>query len=180
MDAGRYADSAESQRLVGEMLDTRRWAVSKLRLWLEDPTQFITYVVNYPLRKCHRLLTAFLTRSAASKAGPAEERRAAALAVCKARGTVLTRIDELNDAGEDPLVAAAAGGAAAADIRLLVQAGAAVNGAGGESAALLESARFGHENVVAALLGAQASVDGANQVLVSIRVELARWSNMYQ
>jgi hypothetical protein len=162
VDARDYADNAVSQRLVGEMLDTRRWAVSKLRLWLEDPTMHITNVVNYPLRGAHRMLTKYLTQSV-GKAVTAEERRAAALAVCKARGTVLSQIDGVNEAGEDPLVAAASDGAAAADIRMLIAAGAAVNGVG--AAPLRESARYGHVDVVAALLGAQASVDGVGQVM---------------
>jgi hypothetical protein len=164
VDARDYADNAVSQRLVGEMLDTRRWAISKLCLWLEDPTQYITFVVNFPLRMCHRLLTNFRTQSV-SKASTAEERRTAALAVCKARGTVLARIDEINNVGENPLATAAAAGFGAADIRLLITAGAAVNGSG--VAPLVESARYGHVDVVVALLEAKASVNIADQVMLA-------------
>jgi hypothetical protein len=162
IDSRAYADNCLSQRLVGEMLDTRRFAVSKLRYWLEDPTESIDCVMSYSPRMCHRLLTKFLTQSA-SKANSAEERRAAALAVCKARGLVQKRIDEDQD-GEDPLVAAAADGAAAADIRFLVSAGAAVNGAGGFSLALLESARYGHLESVSELLNADAAVNVSDPV----------------
>jgi hypothetical protein len=162
VDALDYADNAVSQRLVREMLDTQRWAVSKLRLWLEDPTQSIARVATYSPRFCHRLLTKFLAQSA-GEAGAAEERRAAALAVCKARGLVQERIDEANDDHEDPLAAAAADGASAADVRWLLAAGAAVNGAGG--APLLESASFGHVDVVAALLEARAAVNAPGKVI---------------
>jgi hypothetical protein len=158
VDPGEYANNAVSQRLVKEMVDTRRWAVSKLRVWLEDPAEYIQSVESHTLRASHRLLTKFLTQSA-SKAVGLEGCRAAALAVCKARGTVLARIDEVNDAGEDPLVAAAADGAAPADIRMLISAGAAVNGAGGMSIALCESARYGHVDVVATLLKAGAYIN---------------------
>ena len=87
-------------------------------------------------------------------------------------------IDEANNAGEDPLVAAAADGGAAADIRLLVAAGAAVNGAGGGCSALIASATFGHVDVVAALLGAQASVNAENQVQQNSLIKRAVGSDL--
>jgi hypothetical protein len=39
-----FAQDEAFRRLVTEMLDTRRWAVSKLRLWLEDGSQFIAFM----------------------------------------------------------------------------------------------------------------------------------------
>ena len=133
--AREYAEDGVFRGLVGEMLDARRFAVSKLRLWLEDRTEYLGFVLGYPLRDAHRRLTAFLARSAARAGGAAGERRAAALEVCRARGLVRGRIDEANDAGEAPLVAAAADGAAAADIRrLIAAAGEPSRGAGGRRA----------------------------------------------
>jgi hypothetical protein len=162
-----YVDNHKSQRLVEEMLDTQRWAVSKLRLWLEDPTECITVVQDYPLRVAHRMLTKFLSRSASNlEAGTAEERQAAALNVCKARGKVLLQIDEKNDLDEDPLVAAAADGAAASDIRMLIEARAALNLTDGASPALLEAATYGHSDVVTVLLKAKASLK-PTQVLIA-------------
>jgi hypothetical protein len=86
--------------------------------------------------------------------------------VCKARGLFAARIDEVNDLGEDPLAAAAADGAAAADIRRLVAAGAAVNGADGESRALMEAARYGHIDGVVALLAEKADVNAPGLVIL--------------
>jgi hypothetical protein len=168
VDARAYADGRVSQRLAEEMLDTRRWAVSKLRLWLEDPAESILHVVNYPLHTAHRLLTRFL-RQCSSRAGSSEEKRAAALAVCQARGLLSARIDEVNAQGEDPLAAAAADGSAAADIRALVDAGAAVNGPGGASRALFAAATYGHVEAVAALLEAKAAVDAPDPVMRLMR-----------
>ncbi len=154
VDALAYADNRVSQRLAGEMLDTRLFAVSKLRLWLVDRTELITSVMDYPPRMCHRLLTKFLTQSA-NKTRSAE----AALAVCKARGLVQNRIfEQTNSDGEDPLSAAAAGGAAATDIRFLIAAG-AVNLFSG----LLEAARYGHMESAEELLKAKATINVPDQ-----------------
>ena len=48
------------------------------------------------------------------------ERRMAAAEVCKLRGLVRDRIDETNDIGEGPLLAAAADGAGPGDLRALI------------------------------------------------------------
>ncbi len=145
------------------LLDARRWAVSKLRLWLEDSTSKISTVMCYPLRDAHRRYTAFLGRAL----GVAEDgRRMAALQVCKARGLLRARVDESNDEGEDPLVAAVTDGAATADIQLLIAAGCAVNGAEGKaSMAVLGTAMYGNAAALGALLEAKATVNGSTKVV---------------
>jgi hypothetical protein len=162
---GAYADDAVFQGLVADMLDARRWAVSKLRVWLEDETEYVCFAADYPLRDAHRRLTAYLARAAGAAGLEEGARRAATLEVCRARGLLRARVDEANDAGEAPLAAAAADGAAAADVRLLVAAGAAVNGAAGEpSAAATKAATYGHAEALGALLEARAAVNAAEQV----------------
>ncbi len=162
-EAGDYADDTTFQGLVSEMLDARRWAVSKLRLWLEDRTEYIYFVVGYSLREAHRRLVAYLARAA--DAAHTTEKGAAALEVCKERGLLQAGVDEANDAGEAPLVAAAADGAAAADILLLIAARSAVNGVDGEpSAAATAAAKYGHADVLIALLKAKAAVNASNMV----------------
>jgi hypothetical protein len=163
-DAREYIDDAVFQRLVTDMLDARRWAVSKLRLWLEDRSECICFVMGYSLREAHRRFTAYLARTA-DAAGTQGRRRAAALEVCKARGLLQARVDEVNDSNEVPLVAAAADGAAAADIELLVAAGSAVNDEEGEpSAATMVAAGNGHVDVLCALLEAKAAVNASVEV----------------
>ena len=158
-----YTDDAVYQGLVTEMLNARRWAVSKLRLWLEDHTQSIRFAVYYTLRDAHRRLTANLAR-AADAADTEEARRAASLEVCKARGLLRARVYEVNDALESPLTSAAADGAAPADIRLLIAAGSAVNEAeGGPSVAAVNAAMYGQVEVLATLLEAKAAVNAADE-----------------
>ena len=160
-----FAVDAVYQGLSAEMLDARRWAVSKLRLWLEDRTMCICFVVGYSLRQAHRKLTAYLARTAGA-VGTEQGRRAAMLEVCKARGLLRAGVDEANDEGEAPLVAAAADGAAAADMRLLIAAGCAVNGAAGKpSAAASEAAKYGHADVLGVLLEAKAAVNASAKVI---------------
>ncbi len=159
-----YANDAVFQGLVTEMLDARRWAISKLRVWLEDRTQYICFIVGCSLREAHRRLTAYLAR-VAETVETDEKRRAANLAVCKARGLLQASVDEANDSGETPLVAAAADGAAAADIRLLIAAGSAVNSAEGEpSVAAAAAAKFGQVDALGALLEAKAAVNASAKV----------------
>jgi hypothetical protein len=160
-----YADGAVYEGLVTEMLDARRWAVSKLRLWLEDRTRSMHTVKRCSLRDAHRKLTAYFAR-AAGAAYTEEGRRAAALEVCKERGLLRARVDETNDDGEAPLVAAATDEASAEDLRLLIAAGCAVNAEGAASPAAMRVAEHGHADALGALLEAKANVRAFNEVPV--------------
>jgi hypothetical protein len=168
LDEDKFIDDASFQGLVTEMLDARRWAVSKLRVWIVDDTQHIRHVKGYSLRDAHRKLTAFLERSAkAADSDTEEKRRASALEVCKARGLLRERVDEANEAGEVPLVAAAAYGVATEDIRLLIAAGSAVNGADGKpSKAATAAARYGKVDVLKELLDAKAAINAMSDEVV--------------
>jgi hypothetical protein len=172
-----FADDVVFQGLVTEMLDAQRWAVYKLRLWLEDRTAYVCYVQNYSLREAHHRFTAFLTRSA-NAADTDEGRRVAALEVCKARGLLQARVEEFGeapyDAGEASLVAAvAADGASAVDIRMLIIAGSAFNGPEGEpSASATAAAKYGKVDVLDALLKAKAAVNASIKVIWAVSVLL--------
>jgi hypothetical protein len=164
-DEREYANNEVFKGLVAEMIETRRGAVSKLRLWLEDPTEHIRFCMGLPLRDAHRRYAAYLVRTVHA-AGTEEKRRAAAFEACKARGLLRERIDEVNDVGETPLVAAAADGTSAEDILLLLAAGSAVNGAEGEpSAAVAAAATYGHVHALGALLEARAVVNASTKVV---------------
>ena len=113
-----YVGDEKYRALVTEMLDIQTMAKSKLRLWVEDKSQYICFVTTSPLRVAHRKLIGFLSRSMQSKTD--WERRMAAAEVCKLRGLVRDRIDETNDIGEGPLLAAAADGAGPGDLRALI------------------------------------------------------------
>lgn len=167
-----YTDNAVFQGLVADMLNVRRWAVSKLRLWLEDRTECISRVFHYHLRVADRKLTAYLVR-AMGTAETEDGRRNAALEACKARGLLLARTDE---AREDPLVTAAADGAAVADIRLLIAAGSLVNDTKGQlSDAARAAVEYGHADVLGSLLTAKAEVNApSNVVMQTFHAQLSR------
>ena len=74
-------------------------------------------------------------------------------------------ISETNDSNVAPLVAAATAGAAVADIRLIIAAGFAVNGAEGRpSKAAVAAAKFGHTDVLNLLLEAKAAINTSTKV----------------
>ena len=122
-----FADDSVHRKLVTEMLDVKLWAVSKLRLWLEDKSQSLYYVTDKSLRIAHRELVAFLKRLI--PANSSEARRGPALVVCKARGLIEDSVSEANMEGEDRLTSASADGLGAADLLLLIAAGANVKDA---------------------------------------------------
>jgi hypothetical protein len=157
-EADRYTDDGAYRRLVTEMLDTVSMAISTLRLILENESQSLDDLSGLSLRNAHRNLISYLERSMVGLKG--EERRLAALRVCKLRGLVRGSISEVNEAGESPLLAAAADGCMGrAAIRLLVAAGAAVDGTAARTAG-----RNGHVEELAGLIEADAPLDLADEV----------------
>ena len=151
----RFTDDAVYKGLVTEMLDAGTMAVSVLRLYLEDESRGIYFVMEMSLQDAHRALIAFRARAmAALEEG--EARRAAALGLCQLKGLVVERIDEPSRAGETPLVRAAADGTVGpAALALLLAAGASL----ADGKALGAAAEHGQLEAVAALIGAKALVD---------------------
>jgi hypothetical protein len=159
--AERFADDAAYKGLVTEMLDAGTMAGSLLHLYLEDPTRHIYWVMRMPLHDAHRALAAFRARGMRTLESAA--RRAAALWLCRLKGLVVERIDEVSRAGETPLVRAAADGTVGpAAIALLIEAGAGV----GDGAALGAAAEHGQVEAVAALLGGKAPVDAVTDMVL--------------
>jgi hypothetical protein len=151
--AERYTDDGAYRGLVTEMLDTVSMAISTLRLFQEDESQVFNDILELSLRDAHRNLISYLERSMVGLKG--EEGRLTALRLCKLRGLVRESIDEKNEAGESPLLAAAAEGCIGrAAIRLLVAAGAALDGKAARTAG-----RNGHAEELAALIEADAPLD---------------------
>ena len=110
--------------LVRDMMETKAMAISKLRLWLEDPTQLWGEVLEMPLRTAHRTLIGFLEGGIAD-AG--EETTQASYELCKMKNLITVSIDELNDLEEPVIIQASAEGADLGTLQLLVDAGADVN-----------------------------------------------------
>jgi uncharacterized protein len=110
--------------LVRDMMETKAMAISKLRLWLEDPAQLWYEVLEMPLRTAHRTLIGFLEGGIAD-AG--EETTQASYELCKMKNLITVSIDELNDLDEPIIIQASAEGADGGTLQLLVAAGADVN-----------------------------------------------------
>ncbi len=152
--ADQYTNDAEYKALVTEMLDAGAMAANVLRLYLEDPSRFIIYIMDMTLLDAHRALVSFRARAMLPLEG--EERRAAALRLCQQKGLVVERVDEASRAGESPLVRAVADGTVGPSaITLLIEAGADVM----DGKALCAAAEHGQQEAVAALITAKAVVD---------------------
>jgi hypothetical protein len=135
---------------VHEMLDARTAAVSSLRLYLEDESQFIANVKDLPLRQAHRSLIAHRERALLSLEG--ERLRLEAEKVCAMKGLVRSSALEVDEAGEGPLERAAADGSVGpARVKLLLAAGVS---AVDRSRALVAAARHGQIDAADALIGA--------------------------
>ena len=117
-EAMEYVGDERFRGLVTEMLDTQAMAKSKFLLWLENEAEPICFLEAKRLRQGFREYIGFLNRSVQLKEG--DERRVAAEKVCKLKGLVRDAINEVNEIGEYPLLAAAADGAGLEDLKLLI------------------------------------------------------------
>jgi hypothetical protein len=145
-----YVDDGEFKRLVHEMLDARTAAVSSLRLYLEDESQFIVLIQKLPLRQAHRSLIAHIERTLPSLEGGVL--RAEAEKLCIMLGLLRSSALEVDEAGEGPLERAAADGSVGpARVKLLLAAGVSAKD---RRNALLAAARHGQIDAADALIGA--------------------------
>ncbi len=163
MLAGSYTSDEVFRGLVTERMEAKAMAVSKLRLWLEDPSLTLVDVFHLNTRFAHRQLLLRLRRALRAVATTGEERRAQALDLCQVQGLLQAEADEVNDLGETRLIAAAADGESTATLELLVDAGANIHAVNQRKHnALMEAALNGHEEAVKALhrLGVGHSASG--------------------
>jgi ankyrin repeat protein len=121
--AADYSDDAVYRSLVEESLEVASMAQSALQLWLRNVLWSIHKLEEKPLLECHRNLETFLRRRYAC-AATEEQRRAAAVELCKARHLMSLDANEMDGNGESPLMALAARGGSGEDVALLVSAGA--------------------------------------------------------
>ncbi len=123
--AADYSDDVVYRNLAAESLEAASMAKSALRLWLRDELQPIHHIEDCSLLVLHRRFESFLRlRYTGAQAG--EERRAAAIELCKARNLMSSDANEKDGNGEPLLIALAARGGSGEDLELLVAAGADV------------------------------------------------------
>ena len=82
--AADYSDDGVYRSLVAESLEAASMAQSALRWWLRDAQRYIHLIEGWPLLEFQRRFESFL-RLRYAGAGSEEERRAAAVELCKAR-----------------------------------------------------------------------------------------------
>ena len=132
-----------------EAMQLKQMALGKFQLWVEGETadelekKPMHAVRRQALGELHRRLTD------AQRLSVSEEVRAVALELCKELGLLVRSVDEKNEKGEPPLVAAGSGGNVWA-LELLLAAGCEVGSASQDSwTALHWAALSGHKGSVA-------------------------------
>lgn len=117
-----YIKDSAFRGLVWEMVELQGLALSKLDEWIENTlSSFIKFRFNAELRTVHRRRIAFQERFQ-------DQNKNNSIALCKMRGLVRDDVNEQNELSETCLISAAAEGRSIAELRLLVHAGADVNG----------------------------------------------------
>jgi hypothetical protein len=159
-DVNEYVDDSAFRVLVSEMLDTKDWAKQKVRLWTDNPLQFIGFLQGCSLRHCHRMWQSFLRKSI-SRTTQSSERVALCLELLISRGLVKRSVSgDLNADGEDVIVQAGGDGWVAGDIVAAVAAGADLHATDGNGCTgIWNAARYGHEDSLIALLAAGGEVN---------------------
>ncbi len=162
--AADYSDDDVYRSLVAESLEVASMAQSALRWWLRDANWSIHNIEYKPLLDCHRNLESFL-RQRYVCATSDEERRVAAVELCKMRRLMSWDVEEKDGNGEAPLVALAARGGSGEDAELLVAAGAdfAATQANDRSA-MYFAAQQGHVEVIRSLVGVGANCNQKNRI----------------
>ncbi len=162
--AAEYSDDAVYRRLVAESLDVMSMAQSALVWWIEDSEQRIHGIEDQSLLFCHRRLESFL-RLRYTSAQDQTSRRAAALALCRARNLLCSDdANERDDNDEARLLALCAGGGSAADLKFIIAAGADLASANavGQCAMTL-AAQQGHAHAVKVLISSGANCNRADK-----------------
>jgi ankyrin repeat protein len=160
--AADYSDDVVYRNLAAESLEAASMAQSALRLWLRDETQNIFFIEDYSLLQLHRRFESFL-RLQYTGAEAGEERRAAAVELCKARNVMSSDANDKDENGEPLLVALAARGGSGEDVGLLLAAGADVAAVDdNEESAMHLAGQQGHAEVIRTLVCAGANCNQPN------------------
>ena len=169
-----YVDDGVFRGLVSEMLDTKAWAMEKKQLWMQDASQYISFLQGASLRNCHRLWESFLRQSVTGAADSSADGASAGLRLLKSRGLVKQGVQkEKNSDGEPVMVQAGADGWSATDIFAAAAAGADVCAMDGEGlSGVYYAARYGHLDSLTALLKAGGDAnkgrgDGASPIYIA-------------
>lgn len=190
-----YNVEGQSQCAMRELSEVRSLAVGMFEYWLNSPTAVIAWLSDESMHDVDRRRTAQLmheignlrlhqgngcTMWASESSAPADSKeesmllRDRALELCRRRGALISSIDEQNEHGEPPLVAAGALGDVL-NIRLLLAAGCKLGSASknGQTGLHLAS-KLGFEDAARILLEASAdvhAVDGKKMTCLHVASE---------
>jgi hypothetical protein len=159
VNAEDFIHDKKFRKMVLEMVDVRMMAMSKLQEWLDNTSSsFIAYRMNAELRTVHRRRITFLAHQLA--ASSPDSKIKFALDLCTAKGLIIDSVNEENDLGESPLMAAAAEGRSVGDLKILVDAKADLTASRPDGVcAMWLAAQFGHIHCIKVLEEMKARID---------------------
>jgi ankyrin repeat protein len=159
VNAEEFINDKKFRKMVLEMVDVRMMAMSKLQEWLDNTSSsFIAYRMTAELRTVHRRRINFLAQQLATTSPDSKIKFA--LDLSTAKGLIIDSINEENDLGESPLMAAAAEGRSAGDLEILVEAKADLTAFRPDGVcAMWLAAQFGHVHCIQVLEERKASID---------------------
>ena len=170
-ETAEYNDPIKYSALVREMLDTKKMAISKVKLlYREAVTEFSSSeVLEQPLRTAYRSLVSKMLQEIEKKEEHLKEiekkeenlleksdqksardlQRKSALEICKLKGFVETDVNDVNELQEKSLATFAADGWSTEDMKLLIMAGANVNSTDRLfQTPLYVAAQYGHVEII--------------------------------
>ncbi|KAJ1474028.1 hypothetical protein T484DRAFT_3292848, partial [Baffinella frigidus] len=153
-------DDGQYQSALREVMQLKKMALGKFQHWMEGAKATAGALVDEPMHVVRRRALAEVHRQLKDAQGRGGRGAAAmeALVLCKELGLLVKSVDETNEEGEPPLVAAGSGGNVWA-LELLVAAGCEVGSSSQQGWTSLHWASLlGHMGSVACLLEAGADV----------------------
>jgi hypothetical protein len=160
ISAQDFLDNDVFRGLVIEMLDTDAMARSKMRLYLEDESLYISDLLDLSLSAAHRMRISHALKTLAEKED--EEKERAAEAICYLKGLIIRQPQK--NPRVSALIKATSNGLGYKDLELLVGTGISINACDedGETA-LFVAAQCGDFGCIESLVALKADVDKRNR-----------------
>ena len=164
-DESVFLDKFEHARFVTEMTWVRKWAVAKVLWFIEDDSQMLEHMLEYPLQKSFREYVSFFRSRIQQEEQDGRKRQA--MSLCQLLGLVGSHADSnsvvLIPGEESAIVQAVENGASTHDVELMLDAGFPVDGTNPAGNSLLAIAvRYGYLHLAELLIKRGANVNFVN------------------
>jgi hypothetical protein len=163
-DESVFLDKFEHARLVTEMTLVRKWAVAKVLWFIEDKSQIVEHMVNYPLQKSFREYVSFCRSRIQQEEQDGRKRQA--MSLCLLLGLVGAHADSSSfvcPGEESAIVQAVENGASSHDVELMLDAGFPVDSTNPAGNSLLAIAvRYGYLHLAELFIKRGANVNFVN------------------